>query len=146
MTLAALGPPASCWEPCCTAWRLRRLTHVCGAWSQRRLAPAALGNCGAWRLRCLAPFSVWVAIETFRGLQRPPEAQMSPKSVFSGCRQSDIIAIYYFWAHWTLPTCSICYTQLLVLPLSVWFGLSRPLEASRGPYEHQISVFGMSPE
>ena len=58
-----------------------------GAWQLRRVAPAALGapvalgDCGAWRLWCLAPFSVWVAIETFRGLQRPPDSvfRMSPE-------------------------------------------------------------------
>jgi hypothetical protein len=42
VTLAALGPRASCREPCCGAWRLRRL------------APAALGACGAWRLAPVA--------------------------------------------------------------------------------------------
>jgi hypothetical protein len=59
VTLAALGPRASCREPCCGAWRLRRSAPAalgaCGAWRLRRLAPAALGACGAWRLRRLAP-------------------------------------------------------------------------------------------
>ena len=119
--------------------------------------------------------------------------------MFSGCPQSDIIVTDYFWACWTLPTCSnmpystfvptivclvwpleasrgpdepkyvflgcprvilswlitsghvgrfqpvpICHTQLLFLPLSVWFDLYRPLEVSRGPNEPKCVFSGRS--
>ena len=156
MTLAALGPRASCWEPCCTAWRLRRLTHVCGrgasgAWRQRRLATAARGACGAWRaggawrLRRLATVVLGAifCLGCHRDLQRPPKA---PRQCFRDVAR--VISSRYITSGHAgrFQPAPMCYTQLLFLPLSVWFGLSRPLEASRGPNEPQISVFGMSPE
>ena len=110
----------------------------------RRLAPAALGACGAWRLRRLAPaalgaFGAW----RLRRL-RPPEAQNEPKSVFSGCPQSDVIVIDHFWGRWTLPTCSnMPYTTSIpTIVCLVW-----PLEASKGPKRPkwaQMSVSGRS--
>ena len=156
MTLAALGPRASCWEPCCTAWRLRRLTHVCGrgasgAWRQRRLATAARDACGAWRaggawrLRRLATVVLGAifCLGCHRDLQRPPKA---PRQCFQDVARVILSRCITSGHAGRFQPAPICYTQLLFPPLFVWFGLSRPLEASRGSNEPQTSVFGMSPE
>ena len=60
-------------------------------------------------LRRLAPSQAPIVTGANVCLRWPPEASRGPKeprSVFSGCPQSDIIVIDHFWACWTLPTCS----------------------------------------
>jgi hypothetical protein len=125
----------------CGAWRLWRLAPAapgaCGAWRLRRLVPATLG---AWRLRRLA-----LHLAAFFCLGWPLDASRGPnepKSVFSGCLQSDIIAIDHFWGRWTLPTCSnMPYTTSIpTIVCLVW-----PLEASRGQNELKC-VFSGCPQ
>ena len=118
-----------------------------GALQLRRVAPAALGDCGAWhaggawRLRRLATVVLGAifCLGCHRDLQRPPKA---PRQCFQDVAR--VISSRYITSGHTgrFQPAPICYTQLLFLPLSVWFGLSRPLEASRGPNEPQISVSG----
>ena len=160
MNITPLGPQASWWEPCCNAWRLRRLAHVgrgaCVACRLGRLAPAALAACSAWSLRRLAlrqrlataasgDCGAWR--HCLYGLaSRPPEASRGPdesqSEFFSGCCQCDIVMIDRFWARWMLPTCSkMPYTNFIPTTVSlVW-----PLQASRGPDEPSKQCFGISP-
>ena len=117
-----------------------------GAWRQRRLATAARGACGAWRaggawrLRRLATVVLGAifCLGWHRDLQRPPKA---PRQCFRDVAR--VISSRYITSGHAgrFQPAPMCYTQLLFLPLSVWFGLSRPLEASRGPDEPQITVF-----
>ena len=88
MTLAAFGPRALVGSHAarlgaCGIWSIWSVAPAvlgacgalgtCSAWLLRHLAPAASGDCGAWR-----HFLFELAL-------RPSEAQMSLKSVFSGC-------------------------------------------------------------
>ena len=109
------------------------------------VAPAALGASGAWQLRRLATVVLGAifCLGCHRDLQRPPKA---PRQCFQDVAR--VISSRYITSGHTgrFQPAPTCYSQLLFPPLPVWFGLSRPLEASRGPNEPQISVFGMFPE
>ena len=96
-------------------------------------------------LRRLAPAQAPIVAGAIVCLGWPPEASRGPnepKSVFSGCPQSDIIVIDHFWACWTLPTCSnMPYTTCIpTIVCLIW-----PLAASRGPNDSE-SVFSGCPQ
>ena len=139
MKLAALGPRAPCFEPCCGA-PIVAAAIVCLRWPlEAQMSPnqcfrdiprvmlsrwitsvnpkGHLQLAPIWHTQLLfLPLSVWF------GLRRPLEASRGPnepKSVFSGRPQSDIIVIDHFWICWTLPTCSnMPYTTFI--PHIVW--------------------------
>ena len=84
---------------------------------------------GRWTLPTSSSMSYTTSIPTIVCLVWPLEASRGPdepKSVFSGCPQSDIVVIDHFWACWTLPTCSnMPYTTFIpTIVCLVW-----PLEA-----------------
>ena len=100
---------------------------------------------GRWTLPTCSNMPYSTFVPTIVCLVWPLEASRGPdepKSVFSGCPQSDIIVTDYFWACWTLPTCSnMPYTTSIpTIVCLVW-----PLEASRGPDEPK-SVFSGCPQ
>ena len=92
-----------------------------------------------WTLTTCSNMPYTTCIPTIVCLGWPLAASRSPnepKSVFSGCPQSDIIVIDYFWACWTLPTYSnMPYTTCI--PTSVCFVW--PAEAFRGPQRPKMS-------
>ena len=95
---------------------------------------------GRWTLPTCSNMPYSTFVPTIVCLVWPLEASRGPdepRSVFSGCPQSDIIVTDYFWACWTLPTCSnMPYSTFVpTIVCLVW-----PLEASRGPDEPK-SVF-----
>jgi hypothetical protein len=100
---------------------------------------------GRWTLPTCSNMPYTTCIPTIVCLVWPLEASRGPnepKSVFSGCPQSDVIVIDHFWGRWTLPTCSnMPYTTFIpIIVCLVW-----PLEASRGPNEPK-SVFSGCPQ
>ena len=76
-----------------------------------------------------------------RGLQRPRWAQISVFGMSQRVILSWLITSGHVGRFQPVP---ICHTQLLFLPLSVWFDLYRPLEVSRGPNEPKCVFSGRS--
>ena len=112
---------------------LSDIIEICHLWTRWRIP-----TCSNMPYATYIPTIVCLLwpLEAFRG-------QHAPESLFSGCPQSDIIVVHHFQVLWTLPTCSdMPYTTLIpTIVCLVW-----PLEASRGPNEPQMSVFGTFPE